>query len=391
MASDKNTIPKGTTHIVIRADGRTYHAKRVYDGWCLQDGEGGWVVCGEEVRGYKVDISTGIVWAGTVEDNTRVLASVIRLKGERAIGVDGLRIPSGFSDVDHLITQRFVNCWEPSAQAVSDPEEILAYVHSPGFDSAMRAQQEAPTLMLGAFYMITGKDVANWEPSSKAVSGPINHVEPGKKIPALFSCPKLQELYDSPRKFIRKCFPVRAGVSVDQDQWMSIDTAPRDGRQLRLLVAFTENSTDDDEEGVTIGANYLEQNGLDEWLFAGWSWTQDCYTSGEGKVIGWLPLLSDDPTVGDLGFYGRMAARLRLKNSELNRDLAKAETALADERRKVDALRVSLRIEEQLSEGWGDRAQKAEDLLLRTLEYFTESGMPEDLLAEYKAVRGVAP
>ena len=45
-------------------------------------------------------------------------------------------------------------------------------------------------------------------------------------------------------------------------------------------------------------------------------------------MIGWLPLLSDDPRVGDLGFYGRMAARLRLKNSELNRDLAKAEKAL---------------------------------------------------------------
>ena len=218
MASDKNTMPKGTTHIVMD-DTTAQHAKRVADGWCLQDGEGGWVFCGEEVSGHKVDIRTGIVWTlADKEDNTRVLASVIRLKGERAIGVADLRIPSGFSDVDHLITQRFVD---------------------------------------------------NWEPSATAISGPISHVGIGKKIPVLFSCPKMQELYDNPRVFIRKAFPVRAGVSADQDQWMSMDTAPRDGRQLRLLVAFTENSTDDDEEGVTIGANYLEQNDLDEWLFAG--------------------------------------------------------------------------------------------------------------------------
>lgn len=273
MASDKNTMPKGTTHFLMRTESASY-AMRVHDGWCLQDGEGGWVFCGEEVRGYKVDIRTGIIW--------------------------------------HAVK----------------PEEVLAYVHSEGMTGRMTATQSAPVLMMGAFYTITGEDVASWAPTRKEVSGPINYTAPYKKTPTLFSCPKMQALYDRISSKRRKGFPVRAGVSNEQDPWMPMETAPRDGRQLRLLVAFTEHSTDDDERGVTIGANYLEQNDLDEWLFAGWSWTQDCYTSGEGEVIGWMPLLSDDPKVGDPGFYGRMAARLRLKNSELNRDLAKAEKAL---------------------------------------------------------------
>lgn len=274
MASDKNTMPKGTTHIVMD-DTTAQHARREADGWCLQDGEGGWVFCGEEVSGHKVDIRTGIVWTlADKEDNTRVLASVIRPKGERAIGVADLRIPSGFSDVDHLITQRFVD---------------------------------------------------NWDPADTAISGPINHVEPGKKIPAVFSRPTMQELYDGPRKVIRKAFPVRFKEVDDQEpKWLPVDSAPRDGRQLRLLVEFEENSTDDALRGVTIGANYFEQNGLEDWVFAGWSWTQDCYTSGVGKVIGWLPLLTGDPKVSDPGFYGRMAARLRKRTADLRRsnDLA---------------------------------------------------------------------
>lgn len=68
---------------------------------------------------------------------------------------------------------------------------------------------------------------------------------------------------------------------------------------------------------------------------------------------------------------------------------AMAEANLKESEVKVDHLRTALRIETTLCEGWSERAQKAENLLQRTLDYFGESGMPEDLLAEYKTVRGV--
>ena len=67
---------------------------------------------------------------------------------------------------------------------------------------------------------------------------------------------------------------------------------------------------------------------------------------------------------------------------------AMAEAELKESNHKVDSLRAALRTEETLSEGWSERAQKAEALLQRTLDYFGESGMPEDLLADYKATRG---
>lgn len=68
---------------------------------------------------------------------------------------------------------------------------------------------------------------------------------------------------------------------------------------------------------------------------------------------------------------------------------AMAEAELKESNHKVDSLRTALRTEETLSNGWAERAQKAEALLQRTLDYFGESGMPEDILADYKTVRGV--
>lgn len=68
-------------------------------------------------------------------------------------------------------------------------------------------------------------------------------------------------------------------------------TAPRDGTMLLLKVRFTENSTEDAEVAVTIGANNLDHDEIDEWKFAGWCWTHDCFTEGKGTPIGWLPLV----------------------------------------------------------------------------------------------------
>lgn len=84
-----------------------------------------------------------------------------------------------------------------------------------------------------------------------------------------------------------------------QEEWRSIDSAPKDGTMLRLLVqpgAAEEDGwtpfTDSREPYATIGFNALSDTLEDQWQFAGWDWCHDCFTDGAGKVIGWLPFAS---------------------------------------------------------------------------------------------------
>jgi hypothetical protein len=74
-----------------------------------------------------------------------------------------------------------------------------------------------------------------------------------------------------------------------------ISLAPHDGTLLRLLVSFTSGQLEDtDEPHWTIGShNGDHDEDAEGWVFAGWNWTQDCYITGEGEVLGWLPMLSD--------------------------------------------------------------------------------------------------
>lgn len=70
-------------------------------------------------------------------------------------------------------------------------------------------------------------------------------------------------------------------------------TAPRDGTTLRLLVDYraedAHHALVDDAEGWTIGHNNYDNDGEDRWQLAGWCWSQDHYTEGHGKPLGWLP------------------------------------------------------------------------------------------------------
>lgn len=79
----------------------------------------------------------------------------------------------------------------------------------------------------------------------------------------------------------------------ESDNPRPVKTAPKDGSMLRLLVDYegVENlmPLTDDNQSWTIGFNTLEDTGDDEWIIAGWNWSQDCFGTGEGKVIGWLP------------------------------------------------------------------------------------------------------
>lgn len=75
-----------------------------------------------------------------------------------------------------------------------------------------------------------------------------------------------------------------------------IETAPKDGTMLRLLVDYTddgENPLEDEHQAWTIGFNQLSDTEVDVWELAGWSWEQDCFTAGAGNVIGWLPFHAD--------------------------------------------------------------------------------------------------
>ena len=80
---------------------------------------------------------------------------------------------------------------------------------------------------------------------------------------------------------------------------LPMETAPRDGTMIRLLVDFTEHATEDTPEPAwTIGANNDANVGDDEregWKFAGWCWTHDHFTQGEGTPVGWLPMLAAAP------------------------------------------------------------------------------------------------
>ncbi|KPA95401.1 hypothetical protein [Pseudomonas asplenii] len=89
--------------------------------------------------------------------------------------------------------------------------------------------------------------------------------------------------------------------------WRDMETAPRDGSMLRLLVEFTDHSTEDEEQAATIGANNFDNDGEDSWQFAGWCWDHDHFTEGKGTPVGWLPML-DTPNPVDNSEVERLVA-----------------------------------------------------------------------------------
>ena len=104
--------------------------------------------------------------------------------------------------------------------------------------------------------------------------------------------------------------------------------APRDGRILRLLVDYDADGSDHPLENArlawTIGANCFDHDGEDQWSMAGWSWTHDCFTAGNGRVIGWLPFHDDDaPATDDVRYFieGDDDARWPLTLAELHKEI----------------------------------------------------------------------
>lgn len=91
-----------------------------------------------------------------------------------------------------------------------------------------------------------------------------------------------------------------------------VDSAPKDGTLIRLLVDYSSDDAagalEDAAEAWTIGFNNLRDTGDDEWQFAGWNWSHDCFTEGHGKVIGWLPFHLAAPAPQDAARVPEIAA-----------------------------------------------------------------------------------
>lgn len=73
-----------------------------------------------------------------------------------------------------------------------------------------------------------------------------------------------------------------------------IETAPKDGTLLLLLVDYSDPDSDHPIENKvlsrTIGQNNFDHDGDDIWQFAGWCWDHDHYTEGKGKPVRWMYL-----------------------------------------------------------------------------------------------------
>ena len=102
-------------------------------------------------------------------------------------------------------------------------------------------------------------------------------------------------------------------VEIDASEVLPIESAPKDGRILQLLVRYDRDAECDDHPlddeawerpGWTIGFNTLGDTGEDCWRMAGWCWSHDHFTEGNGTPVGWLPFhglpMDDEPLPGFL-------------------------------------------------------------------------------------------
>lgn len=74
---------------------------------------------------------------------------------------------------------------------------------------------------------------------------------------------------------------------------LAMDNAPKNGKLVLLFVDYTGEDADhplaDAEFAWTVGHNNFDNDGEDEWRFAGWCWSHDHYTEGHGVPVGWSP------------------------------------------------------------------------------------------------------
>ncbi len=111
----------------------------------------------------------------------------------------------------------------------------------------------------------------------------------------------------------------RAALSAPKAEavsWDGMQTAPKDGTIVRLLVVPDPEAwtpfDDSHNPYETIGFNNLTDTQEDRWEFVGWDWNHDCFVSGLGEVIGWLPFhASPVPAITDEAVYRAVRAHDR--------------------------------------------------------------------------------
>lgn len=72
----------------------------------------------------------------------------------------------------------------------------------------------------------------------------------------------------------------------------SMADAPRDGTMVWLLVDYSTPGAmhalvQTKRHAWTLGFNNFENDGEDEWKFAGWCWRHDHFAEGDGSPIAW--------------------------------------------------------------------------------------------------------
>ncbi|MBH1555834.1 hypothetical protein I5U56_06570 [Stenotrophomonas maltophilia] len=148
----------------------------------------------------------------------------------------------------------------------------------------------------------------------------LNPYGPTMEVRALYAAPPAQTVDVAPRP---------------------IDTAPTDGTLVRLLVDFNSNATEDTAGPAwTIGSNNDSNVMADErvgWQFAGWCWTHDHFTEGEGTPVGWLPLVGEAAQAVDLGQFRPMVEEFRRNWANYGRTMTAAGKDTSTARQNVDA------------------------------------------------------
>jgi len=73
----------------------------------------------------------------------------------------------------------------------------------------------------------------------------------------------------------------------------------KDGRLVLLKVRNGDHPTENAPWWVTIGSNNYENDGIDEWSMAGWCWSHDHWTDGNGEILGFIEIGKPTTNAGD--------------------------------------------------------------------------------------------